>query len=174
MPPKGQFWRDRVQQVTHNPDGSVNVPEGEELWKVALRRQYGRMAHHDPQTLLEGVCGYFNWLQSNALEEAKLVSYEGVSTLERIPRMRAPTLAGLCMYLGISREAWASKRRNPPSDQIADVIEFAESYMYEQKFTGAAAGLLNASIVSKDLGLVDKTEVAAGVTVNINGKDADL
>ena len=33
--------------------------------------------------------------------------------------------------------------------------------IYEQKFTGAAAGLLNPNIIARDLGLADKTDHAS-------------
>jgi hypothetical protein len=40
--------------------------------------------------------------------------------------------------------------------------------MYEQKFSGAAAGLLNPNIIARDLGLADKSEIASTITKNEN------
>nr|WP_261640834.1 DNA-packaging protein [Erwinia mallotivora] len=40
----------------------------------------------------------------------------------------------------------------------------AEQIIYNQKFTGAAADLLNANIIARELGLADKREVQQTVT----------
>jgi hypothetical protein len=42
---------------------------------------------------------------------------------------------------------------------LLPAIERAESVIYTQKFTGAAANLLNANLVARELGLADKTEL---------------
>ena len=44
------------------------------------------------------------------------------------------------------------------------VIERIEQTVYSQKFEGAAAGLLNANIIARDLGLADRREDKIDVT----------
>lgn len=160
--------------MTRRADGSFGFAPGNQLWKVALRSGLRPKLYVDPIELLEAVCGYFNWLEENSLEETKLVTYEGASSLQTVPKMRAATLSGLCLYLGISRESWGEWRRGEKRPEMADVVEFAEKFIHEQKFTGAAAGLLNPSIISRDLGLVDKQQIEGKTTVVLKGDDADL
>lgn len=86
--------------------------------------------------------------------------------------MRAMTLEGLCLHLGIVRQTLFNYRNfkndNEASEtekKLAAVVEWAEDVMYEQKFTGAAAGVLSAVVISRALGLkeaVDNTHSAPG------------
>ncbi len=41
---------------------------------------------------------------------------------------------------------------------LSEIVAKAEEVIYSQKFAGAAADLLNANIISRDLGLADKTD----------------
>lgn len=134
---------------------------GNELWKKSIENRKKRSRLSDPETLVEILCEYFQWLVDNPINESKLVTYEGVSTLEDIPKMRSPTMPGLCAYLGIHRDTWGSWRRGQDRKEMSDVVEWAEQVMYEWKFTGAASGVLNPMMVSRDLGLADKQEVTS-------------
>lgn len=156
-------------------DGSFRFAKGNELWKLAASRVLRKPMYEDPQVLLIEVCGYFNWLTENPLHEAKLVSYEGVSNIESVPKMRAATLDGLLLYLGIARETWGSWRRGS-QPALSDVILYAEQFIREQKFTGAAAGLLNPMIIARDLGLAEKAEHSGpdGGPIEVSARDAIL
>jgi len=44
-------------------------------------------------------------------------------------------------------------------DDFVGVTTRAEEVIYNQKFAGAAAGLLNANIIARDLGLSDKKDI---------------
>lgn len=54
------------------------------------------------------------------------------------------------------------------------VITQAEAVIYEQKFTGAAADLLNPNIIARDLGLADKKELSGGLALTVTPEDASL
>ena len=69
--------------------------------------------------------------------------------------MRAMTIAGLCLFLGISHETWSNYR---DKKDFIGVTTWAEQIIYNQKFTGAAADMLNANIIARDLGLSDKKD----------------
>jgi DNA-packaging protein gp3 len=99
---------------------------------------------------------YFEWVEENPLFEAKAFAYEGCVTIEKLEKMRAMTIDGLVLFLDISRQTWNEYKKLP--DFIA-VTEQAENVIRSQKFGGAAAGLLNANIIARDLGLSDKTEL---------------
>jgi hypothetical protein len=69
--------------------------------------------------------------------------------------MQAMTIKGLCVFLDISYQNWTEYCARAA---YSEVCEWAEAVIYQQKFTGAAAGLLNPAIIARDLGLADKSD----------------
>lgn len=83
------------------------APIGNRFWEQ--RSSHGRKPiFEDPEQLWEAACEYFEWVTDNPLEEAKAFAYEGVVTVEDLPKMRAMTIQGLCFFLDISDETWAT------------------------------------------------------------------
>lgn len=113
------------------------------------------------EALRKAVHEYFEWNEQNPLKEAKAFSYEGRITIAELPKMRAMTIRGLCIFLDISYQTWCDWRESRPD--LSEVQREAEEIIYSQKFTGAAADLLNANIIARDLGLADKSELKASV-----------
>ena len=87
-----------------------------------------------------------------------------------IPKMRAMTLDGLVFFINIGHETWREWRNDP---YFSGIIDKADEIMRTQKFTGAAAGQLNANIIARDLGLTDKTEAKTEATVKIVASPLD-
>lgn len=110
-----------------------------------------------PEELWPACCEYFQWVEENPLWEDRLVTFQGVATHEPAAKMRAMTIAGLCLFLDVTVKQWI-EWRNSRAD-LSNVITRVEGVIYSQKFTGAAADLLNANIISRDLGLADKNEL---------------
>lgn len=133
--------------------------KGNQLWRLGLENLRASKTITTPEDLIAKCEGYFQWLDENQLQEARLVSFEGESRISNVPKMRSPTLAGLCLYLGITRDNWGRWRRGQDRADLLPVVEVVEQAMYEAKFTGAAAGLLNPLIISRDLGLADRSEI---------------
>lgn len=100
---------------------------------------------------------YFEWVDSNPLWEDRLVTFQGTATHEPMAKMRAMTLAGLCLFLDVDQRTWTEWRKRRAD--LLPVITRVEAVIYSQKFAGAAADLLNANIIARDLGLADKAEV---------------
>lgn len=135
---------------------------GEQLWE---RHPGGRPKKFETPEELRGECmAYFQWLDDNPLIEEKAFSAPDGIRYARLARMRAATLGGLCLYLGVSRATWGAYRQR---EEFLTVCEAVEEMLTEQKFTGASAGLLNAAIIARDLGLADKREVSGGFTVQV-------
>lgn len=133
----------------------MGAPKGNQFWK--FRTKHGRnKVFEDPDVLWEECVKYFEWCQDNPLEEEKVFHASGEITRTTVSKMRAMTLAGLCFYLKISETTWANRRKE---DDFLWVTHEAEQTIYNQKFTGAAADLLNANIIARDLGLADKKEL---------------
>lgn len=130
------------------------APIGNQFWRA--RSSHGRKPiFPDPETLWEACEQYFEWCESNPLQEDGLVTFQGQATHEPIAKMRAMTIDGLCIFLDIGTSTWDEYR-----DRVgfAEVTTRAEKIIRTQKFQGAAAGLLNPNIIARDLGLVDKAE----------------
>ena len=114
--------------------------------------------------MLRAACqDYFEWAATSPLYEEKVFSYEGGITTHDSPRIQAFTIIGLCLFIDIASTTWY-EWRTPGSinhrPDLGEVIRWAEEVIRQQKFTAAAAGLLNANIISRDLGLADKRELS--------------
>lgn len=132
------------------------APKGNQFWKA--RTKHGRDKLFASSEALEEACTeYFEWVESNPLKEGKLTSYQGKNTLEEIPKMRAMTIEGLCLFLDIDDSTWFRWRDD---EDLCVVVMWAERVIRYQKFTGAAADLLNPNIIARDLGLSDKQELS--------------
>ena len=125
------------------------------LWKIYdERRSVGKPpAFNSPQELWKECLGYFQWVEDNPLMETKGYHFQGAVIHDKQPKMRAMTQGGLCLFLGISTETWRNYRRNP---EYFDICTMVDEVIRDQKFTGAAADLLNHAIIARDLGLADK------------------
>lgn len=142
---------------------------GNKFWEA--RSSHGRNPKFtDPDDLWQACCEYFQWNEDNPLYEMKAFSYEGIVTQEPIAKMRALTIGGLCLFLDIEERTWRMWR-SERSDLIP-IITRAERVIYKQKFEGASADLLNANIISRDLGLANKTELTGADGGAIAIKDA--
>lgn len=131
------------------------APVGNSFWEA--RSSHGRKPiFPTPEGLWEAAVEYFKWVEENPLQEAKAFAYQGVITTANLPKMRAMTISGLCIFLDISVQAWSEYRTR---EGFGEVTKQIEEVIRTQKFTGAAADLLNANIIARDLGLADRSEV---------------
>lgn len=115
---------------------------------------------------------YFNWVADNPLYADQLVTFQGTATHEPVAKMRAMTIGGLCLFLDVEHRTWRLWRDERPD--LLPVITRAEAVIYQQKFTGAAADLLNPNIIARDLGLADKKELSGGMAITVTPEDASL
>lgn len=134
------------------------APKGNQFWK--LRSKHGRDAlFTSPEKLWQAACEYFEWCEDNPLLSTE---YLGKDAEERqIPKMRPFTLTGLCLYLDCNSVYFQhfKETETGKKEDFRNVITRIEETIYTQKFSGAAAGFLNANIISRDLGLIDKKDL---------------
>ncbi|KGD75270.1 DNA-packaging protein [Tatumella morbirosei] len=131
------------------------APKGNRFWEA--RSSHGRNPKFEsPEALWTACCEYFEWVEANPLWEMKAFAYQGEVTQEPIAKMRAMTITGLCIFLDITRQTWGTFR---VTEGFSDVTTRAEEIIYDQKFSGAAADLLNANIIARDLGLKEQSQV---------------
>ena len=132
---------------------------GNRFWEV--RSSHGAKPKFEKaEDLWSACCEYFEWVEENPLYETKGFAFQGVVTKETFPKMRAMTIAGLCMFLDVGHDTWINWRKSRPD--LFEVITRAEAVIFQQKFAGAAADLLNANIIARDLGLAEKQDLNHG------------
>lgn len=151
------------------------APKGNSFWKA--RSSHGRKPiFATPEQLWDACVEYFVWVEDNPLMESQAFAYQGDVKVSEIPKMRAMTLAGLCIFLDINRSTWDEYRTK--KDGFSEVSTRVDEVIRAQKFEGAAAGLLNASIIARDLGLSDKNELTGKggepIQIIISNNDAGL
>jgi hypothetical protein len=131
------------------------APKGNRFWEA--RSSHGRNPKFSsPEQLWDACKEYFEWNEDNPLWEIKSYMYQGAPVQDQIPRMRAMTKEGLYSFLEISRACWDDYKNK---EDFSSITMRVEQIIRQQKFEGAAAELLNANIIARDLGLADKSEL---------------
>lgn len=152
------------------------APLGNQFWK--LRYKHGRdKIFATPDELWNAACEYFQWCDNNPLvevEQAKSGSFKlgedkdgkpiAVPNLIELPKMRAYTLQGLCIYLDCNTkyiydfEDGMKGKDDDLSKAFSEILSRIREVIYTQKFTGAAAGFLNPNLIARSLGLSERQE----------------
>jgi len=133
----------------------LSAPIGNSFWEV--RSSHGRAPiFASPEQLWEACCEYFGWIEANPLYEAKAFAFQGIVTVESLPKMRAMTISSLCIFLDIDVTTWHAYRDKKDFSLVTTRVD---EIIRTQKFQGAAADLLNPNIIARDLGLTDKSEL---------------
>lgn len=132
-----------------------------EWWK--LRSRHGReKLFASPELMWEAAVEYFKWCDENPLYEQRVSfgSY-GQVTYANVAKVRAYTYQGLCRYMGCNTEYLRNfkNQKRVDAEGFSSVIKAIEEVIYQQKFEAAAADLLNANIISRDLGLIDTQKI---------------
>ena len=130
------------------------APKGNRFWE--MRSSHGRKPiFHDADELWDAACEYFEWATSNDIEDEVVFHFQGTITTHKAKKIRPMTIQGLCLYLDISDESWANYAKN---NNFFGIVERIKRVIYEQKFAGATVGIFNASIIARELGLMEKPE----------------
>lgn len=149
----------KSKAVIRTEEESRNAMYGNSFWMA--RSTHGRKPiFKSPAQLWDGCLQYFEWVEENPLQEQKAFHAAGHITKTNIDKMRAMTIQGLCIFLGISEDTWLNYKKKRGEDFLG-ICKDVESIIYNQKLTGASADLLNASIIARHLGLKDHTDVSS-------------
>jgi hypothetical protein len=161
------------------------APKGNRFWE--LRSKHGRdKLFATPELLLEAAYEYFKWCENNPFleveqtkgsskpyKDAKTSEVVWPSQLIELPKMRPFTMQGLCIYLGVNTlyfrdfEKGLEGKIDDMSKDFSQIIIHIHECIYNQKLSGAASGFLNANIIARELGLVEKSENKTEATQNI-------
>ncbi|RNF35337.1 terminase small subunit [Paracoccus methylarcula] len=101
---------------------------------------------------------YREHIESNPIKEQLVFSAREGIRKTSIDKMRAMTWQGFARFMGVTFDTvmkWKQSR-----EDLKEVLAAIKDEMFDQKFTGAAAGVLNHSIIARELGLTDKKEIA--------------
>ncbi len=143
------------------------APKNNRFWEA--RASHGRPAlYENPEDLWNDCVEYFNWVAANPLVDAEVLKDKLKHKLAARPRMRAMTISSLCLFLQISDETWRNYRKKK---DFLGVTTRAEKVIWDQKFSGAAAGMLESNIIARDLGLTDKQEIKTAIVTVLEGDD---
>ena len=162
------------------------APKGNQFWK--LRSKHGRdKLFATPELMWKAACEYFEWCEKNPYYEVEQVKLPAKAftdedgkvyfppNLVDLPKLRPFTLQGLTSYLNCNTLYFRDfkdsikGKDDPLSKDFSLIITHIEETIYNQKFSGAAAGFFNANIIARDLGLIDKNDLNA--TIQKIGKD---
>lgn len=144
-----------------------NLPEPnvttEPLWKIGLKRMGRPVIFETAEDLAEACAAYFEWVEDTPVMEGKVFNGKNGIVRAQVAHMHAMTIGSLCLHIGINEKTWntwkiGSEGFEPRSDFLP-IIEACETAIRDQKFVGAAAGLLNPNIIALDLGLAKKVEL---------------
>lgn len=143
--------------------------------KVSQQLRRGRPRHFDSaQQMLDECMEYFRWLDDNPLQLDNIVSDQGSPV--RMPKLkqRAPTIGGMCLFLGISQRKWGAYRQSEDED-IRTICEIVDEMIRERKFAYGAASEFSARLISMDLGMTAKMSLEGGASpVRFQQIDKDM
>jgi hypothetical protein len=133
----------------------VAASKNNQWWK--LRAKHGREKIFSTPEMLWNAC--MEYFEATDKRKWNKIEYKGTPLKKiSIPTDTPYTLTGLCIFLGIGTSTWNDYKNKPEYKDFSDIINQVEDIMFTQKFEGATTGAFNASIIARDLSLVDKSE----------------
>ena len=121
----------------------------------------GRPRKFKPAELLDEFQNYIQDRMSNPIveteEETGVVGKNSSAKTKEKSHPQLLSVADFCVYLGCSRNWW-----NELPDEYLGVKSHISTYIDNFQLKGASIGVFNANIVSRLLGLKDKTELTGG------------
>lgn len=132
------------------------APRGNSFWKLATKKPGRKRVFKSPKHLKNAALEYFKSVDENPLYESKPHVVSGEIVYSETPKARPYTISGMCVFFRISQETWTLYRKRK---EFIGIIAIIEDIMRTQKLEGATAGLFNANIIARELGLTDKSEV---------------
>lgn len=140
------------------------APKNNKFWK--LRSKHGRdKLFASPELLWEAACEYFEWCDKHPWIKKDWVGKDA-DQIDR-PTQRPYTLTALCLYLNCNTAYFRTfKKQLPEGEELFnEIITRIEECIFTMKYEGACVGAFNANIISRDLGLADKTELQGDLNI---------
>lgn len=148
------------------------LPEHFKVSKMGRPHKYATV-----EELAEKCEEYFKWCMENPLQSEEIVKMKDFYKKDTTSKLRAFTIIGLCTFLNISEDTFKNyeKRTTEESkeeghEHFLGVCTRVRNIIWSQKFEGAAAGMLNPSIIAREMGLKDHSvnEIKGGIEIDFS------
>lgn len=147
---------------------------GEGNFKALYNKKYGDIAmvainrKYTPEEVFDFAVRYFSWAESEAIKAIETAAFQGVVSESLVHKPRVFTLTGLALFMGVNINRFARWRTEAG---YSDVMEFIDNVIYEQKYQLGVAGIINHTIVGKELGIDKPQEIT--ISNNSTANDVD-
>lgn len=122
---------------------------GNKFWRN--RETDGRAFIYDsPERLWDACLQYFDWVDDHPLLEGKLF---GTGFSGDVKKARSMSIGAMCVHLGMGKASWHNYAHR---DEFKEVCADAQNIIDTYNFELATAGLANANIIARQLGLFEK------------------
>ncbi len=125
---------------------------------LPFKNPLGRPLKYTPKEMVEKFTEYAQWCNDHPLQENSRTVYQKGFSDTTAYKPRRVSIGGFLVYIGCTWDWWShldeSKRGAQFFKVKTSIREYCETYQKEM----ASAGLLNANIISRLLGLADKKE----------------
>ena len=139
------------------------APKGNQFWKLADPECLGKPRNYPTPADLWNACfPYFDWVDANPIIKQSTTTTSKGTFHNEEPLQKPYTWLGLYVFLGVSH-----LDRYQENKEFEAIYTHIGNIIRNQKFEGATAGIFNANIISRDLGLKEQTETTT-LTVNID------
>lgn len=127
---------------------------------VPFKAKLGRPPKYTPGELLKQFEKYIADRQASPIVIGKVTEGQtgnnGTYSETREPHPQLLSIGDFCVFLGTSRNWW-----NELGEDFLGVKDYIRTYIETFQLKGATAGIFNANIVARLLGLADKKEIQA-------------
>lgn len=144
------------------------APQGNQFWK--LRASHGRdKLWETPELLWEACAEYFEATDKRKWYKTEFVGKDAIEC--HAPTATPYTWQGLYLFLDCVHSTWQEYEKR---EEYSAICSRVRNIIYTQKFEGAAVGAYHPLIISRDLGLVEKTDNdhhhdgTVEITLNLN------
>ena len=124
-----------------------------------LHNPLGRPPIYTPEGLWEKFEEYISWAEENPYYATSRTDYANGFADTREAKIHRISLEEFFLFAGTSRRWWSEIQTGKNGEAFSEVKENIKNFCESWQKNVASAGLLNANIISRLLGLVDKKEV---------------
>lgn len=128
--------------------------QSEQFWYNPHRGPIKRFETPDDMVAL--AVKAFQHLEQYPFKEDVVFHHKGSVVRTYKNKLRPFSKKGVALRMGVTTMTLDSYREQPG---FAEVLDWIDEVIYTQKFEAAAADMLNANFIARDLGLADKKEV---------------
>jgi hypothetical protein len=133
------------------------APKGHPLWGNPLNHK-----KLTPEELWTGACEYFDWCNENPWRKQDFIKGgDSAGQIVELKTVRPYSISGLCIYLNISMDTFENYAKKDGYETYFGICSHIKHIIDTQHFEGGMVGTFNANIVTRKLGLAEKTDITS-------------